>query len=279
VFAIAEVMTRCFDQAGEHESKAVGTPADKGGLFVAEYLLGGIHTVLQKIERPLNENERRCLSSPLDTVPRLVTAFGTLRWTLLWVGILALCIFLFAKGLYRPDGPAGVWNAVIPTVFIVGIVSFYFAYMVVSGYFHWSRHARRFTREGAPKIRAALADGQASVCSVTSECAIVIEEFEDEGSAYLFDLGDGTSLYLRGQEYFPEDDDAPWPARQFEIVRTSLDGRLVGIFTGREAVPQVRTVSLAEMPESFLFSAEPKTETILPGQPDEILKRFGYHAA
>jgi hypothetical protein len=35
---------------------------------------------------------------------------------------------------------------------------------------------------------------------------------------------------------------------------------------------------MAEMPESFLFSEEPKTETILPGQPEDILKRLGHHA-
>jgi hypothetical protein len=123
---------------------------------------------------------------------------------------------------------------VIPIVFVVGILSFYFACMVISGYVHWSRHARRFVCEDAPKIRAALEDGQAFVWRVTSHRAVVIEEYEDEGSAYIFDLGDGTSLYLRGQEYYPEHDDAPWPAQQFEIVRTALDGRLVGIFTGRE---------------------------------------------
>jgi hypothetical protein len=235
--------------------------------------------VLQKLQRPLNKDERRCLSRPLDGVPRLVTLSGTLRWFALWAGILALCIFLFAKGLFREGGPSGFWMVVIPVVVIVGILSFYFAYMVLSGYFHWSRHARRFVREDAPKIRAALEDGKASVSSVTSDRAVVIEEFEDEGSAYIFDLGDGTSLYLRGQEYYPEDDDAPWPARQFEIVRAGLDGRLVGIFTGREPVPHVRTVPMAEMPKSFLFSDEPKTETILPGQPDEILERLGHHAA
>lgn len=169
--------------------------------------------------------------------------------------------------------------AVIPIVSIVGILSFYFAYMVVSGHLHWSNYARRFAREDAPKIRAALEDGQASVCSVTSDRAIIIEEYEDEGSAYIYDLGDGTSFFLRGQEYFPEDDDAPWPARQFEIVRTGLDGRLVGIFTSREPMSQVRTVPMAEMPESFLFSDEPKTETILPGQPEEILRRLGHHTA
>ena len=211
-------------------------------------------------------------------MPRIVTFSGTLRWFVLWAGILGVCILLFAKGLSRPGGPSGVWLVFIPVICIIGILSFYSAYMVISGYFRWSRYARRFTREVAPGIQAALNNGQASVGSVTSDCAIVIEEYEDEGSAYIYDLGDGTSLYLRGQEYYPEAKDVPWPARQFDIVRTSFDGRLVGIFTGNEPVAVIRTVPVAEMPEGFWSADEPKTETILPGRPDEILKRLGHRA-
>ena len=157
--------------------------------------------MLQKLQRPLNENERRCLSRPLDTVPRIVTLSGTFRWFALWAGTLAICFFLFAKGLFRSGGPSGLWVVVIPIVVIVGILSFYFAYMVVSGYFRWSGYARRFARDSVPRIRAALEDGDASVCSVRSDRAVVIEEYEDDGSAYIYDLGHGTSLYLRGQEY------------------------------------------------------------------------------
>jgi hypothetical protein len=235
--------------------------------------------VLQKLERPFNEKERRCLRRPLEAVPRIVTLSGTFRWFALWAGILTVCICLFAKGLSKQDGPSGLWLVVIPVAFVIGILAFYFAYMLVSSYFHWSRNARRFAREDDPKIRAALEDGLALVCRVSTDCAIVIEQYEDEGSAFIYDLGDGTSFYLRGQEYYPEDNGAPWPARQFEIVRTRLDRRLVGIFTGNEAVPQVRTVSMAEMPHGFSFSDDPKTETILPGQPDEILKRLGHHGS
>src|SRR2546422_4522962 len=78
------------------------------------YVVGGIRNVLQKLQRPLNEQERRCLSRPLDTVRRIVTLSGTLRWFALWAGILVICILLFAKGLYRPSGPSGLWMVVMP---------------------------------------------------------------------------------------------------------------------------------------------------------------------
>jgi len=124
-----------------------------------------------------------------------------------------------------------------------------------------------------------LENGRASVCSITSDRAIVIEDWVYDDPAYIFDLGDGRSLYLRGPEYRPKDDDAPWPARQFEIVRTSPDGLWVGVFTGREPLSQVRRVPMAEMPESYWYSCEPKTEAVLPGRPDEILRWLGHLAA
>ncbi len=228
--------------------------------------------MLQKIQRPLNENERGSLTRLLDKEP-IVSLSDTLRWVTLWFGVLAICLFLFAKGLFRPDGPSGVWMGIIPIVVITGILSFYAAYMVIRSYFHWSRHERRFTRDTVPKLRAALADGQADVSLVTSDRVIVIED--DEGFAtYLFDLGDGTTLQLRGQDIYPANEDAAWPARQFEIVRTRLDGLELGIFAGKEPVPQVRTVPVEEMPYSFMIYEVPDTETILMGQPEDILKRF-----
>jgi hypothetical protein len=168
--------------------------------------------------------------------------------------------------------------AVIPAAVIVGILCSYFAYMVLASYFRLSGYARRFEREEAPRIRAALEHGGASVCSVTSNRVLVIEESEDEGSAYIYDLGDGTSLYLRGQDYQPEDGRAPWPARRFEIVRTGTDNRLVGIFGSDEALKPFQVIPMAEMPESFWFADEPQTETVLEGRPEDIVRRLG-HAA
>jgi len=235
--------------------------------------------MLNKHERPLNKTERRCLVYMLETVPGLVTKLGTIRWFSLWTGILILCIFLFAIGLFRAGGPSGVWLAVLPVVVIFGILAFYSAYMVVSSYIHLSRFSKRFARDEAPRVRAALEDGRASVCSITSDRVVFIEAFEDEDSVYIFDLGDSTSFFIRGQDYSPENDEEPWPAHQFEIVRTVLNDQMVGIFSARGRIENMRKISMAEMPESFWSCDEPKTETILSGKPDEILSRLGYKAA
>jgi hypothetical protein len=231
--------------------------------------------MIQKLQRPLNENERRCLSRLFEVVPRIASFSKSFRWLALWTSILGICVFLFARGLFRPGGPSGIWMVIIPITCIFGISAFYCAYMVFSGYLRLLGYARRFNRDQAPKIRAALDDGRASVLIITSDRVVVIEEYEDEGLAYIYDLGDGTSLFLRGEDYFPEEEDAPWPARQFEIVRSSLNGKSVGIFAGREAPAQIRKIAMAKMPQSFCLADEPKTETILQGEPDEILRKLG----
>jgi hypothetical protein len=132
-----------------------------------------------------------------------------------------------------------------------------------------------------PRIRAALEHGGASVCSVTSDGVIVIEESEDAGVAFIYDLGDGTSFYLRSDDYdyypdSPDVKDEPWPAHRFEIVRSSANGLLVGVYGASGRLEPLKTVPIEEMPESFLSAQEPKTETVLPGRPEGVLRRLGY---
>jgi hypothetical protein len=112
----------------------------------------------------------------------------------------------------------------------------------------------------------------------------VIEETKDAGVAFIYDLGDGTSFYLRSDDYdyYPESTtgtEKPWPAHRFDIVRSSANDLLVGVFGAREQLEPSQTVPITEMPHSFLSAEEPKTETILPGSPEEILKRLGHRPA
>jgi hypothetical protein len=239
-----------------------------------KFLSGQGGGVLELLERPLSERERQALSRQLDST-LLKTSIGSpVRWLTLATGILGICVFLFVRGLLRQDGPTGVWIIVVPVVVPVGILAFYVASSIVIGHFHWSRFAKQFAMNSGPAIREALDNGQAFVCRVRSDSVVVVQEDEDEGSAYIFDLGDGSSLYLRGQEYFPDLESSPWPAGQFEIVRTKVDRLLVGVFAGSEPVADIREVRMSEMPESFWFADVPESESILPGAPTEILARL-----
>ncbi|HEV7591346.1 MAG TPA: hypothetical protein VGO40_24750, partial [Longimicrobium sp.] len=60
---------------------------------------------------------------------------------------------------------------------------------------HQSRNSAALTR--------ALEDGRVTVKRVSAVAVIEIEPLEDEGTGYVFDLGDGRVLFLKGQEYVP----------------------------------------------------------------------------
>lgn len=235
--------------------------------------------MLELLERPLSERELHALSRQIDKTRLMTPISSSVRWLTLATGILGICVVLFVRGLFRQDGPTGVWIIVVPVVAPVGIIAFYVSSSIVIGHVHWSRFAKQFALNNAPAIRKALDNGQAFVCRVRSDSVVVVQEDEDEGSAYIFDLGDGSSLYLRGQEYFPEIESSPWPARQFEIVRTKVDRLLVGVFAGSEPVADIREVRISEMPESFWFADDPESESILLGTPTEILARLCHQQA
>jgi hypothetical protein len=227
--------------------------------------------MLEKARRALDRKERQILKDLIGPAAPVVTLSNTLRWFTLWAGILALCVIGTIKAESLPGGPP----LVIPVTFVVGLLAFYFAYMVARSHVEISRRLRRF-QSNVPRLKADLQDGSASVLTVTAAQVVVIEQSEDEGSAYIFDLGDGTCLFLRGGDDY-EPDGAPWPARRFEIVRTA-SGWYLGVFGAEEALEPVRTIPMSEMPESFWFSEHPASETVIPGSPEDVLRSLGHPA-
>ena len=125
--------------------------------------------------------------------------------------------------------------------------------------------------EIAPLIESALREGLVSSKKVSASSVIVIEEFEDEGSGYLFDVGNTQTLLLKGQTYYPIVDDNPWPNSDFEIVRTT-DGKYeLGLFcTGHELKPD-RTFQTEDCIDNFVWDAK---EELFSELPDEVLKRI-----
>ncbi len=124
----------------------------------------------------------------------------------------------------------------------------------------------------------------ATILRVASQRAIVIEEAEDEGDAYLFDLGDGTSLFLQGQEYdelteVMAGEKAPVYVlpRQFDIVRTAVHGLWLGVANRQGTMrPELTVVAARDISLDFSVDASIETECVLPGNPREALARMGY---
>lgn len=85
------------------------------------------------------------------------------------------------------------------------------------------RDARRDTaalRTMAQRFDSALDHDRAEVFEIDARAYAEIEEIEDEGACYAFDLGDGRLVFITGQEFYP---DERFPCLGFSLV-SPLDG-------------------------------------------------------
>jgi len=234
--------------------------------------------MLERSERRLTTEERADFHRALDSQGGKPSLGNSLFWFAVWSGTCLACFAGLMTLFALLDEPSGLWFIVIPIPVIVGILSFYAACIVVSSHFRFAGYSRHFIRETAPQMLAALSDGRASVLRVTSDNLIVVDgsdAFEGD-MTYIYAIGDGTSLYLRGQDIGPEDRDATWPARSFEIVTTRAHGLWIGILACEGALEPSLTIPLEEMPEDYWWTSEPESESILSGEPEEVLRRLGY---
>ncbi|MCA9218267.1 MAG: hypothetical protein KDB27_34600, partial [Planctomycetales bacterium] len=188
-----------------------------------------MNSVYEELTRNMNEQERGLLNErTLSTVPA-VTLAGTALWLAVWTGGMLFCVLAIA-GLIILDHPvlAGILGGPIA---LSGIVCLYAIIMLLDGHFRLTRYHREFVRrDDIPVIKAAIDAGQVFVKKVSAEAVIEIAEFEDEGSGYIYDVGDGKSLFLKGQWFYPVCDDKPWPNSEFELVRTVHGNVWIGIF-------------------------------------------------
>ncbi|HEY0152592.1 MAG TPA: hypothetical protein VGB92_11385 [Longimicrobium sp.] len=93
------------------------------------------------------------------------------------------------------------------------------------------------------KLARVLEDGRVTVKRVRAVAVVELQPMEDEGAGYLFALGDGRVLFLKGQDYEPtDDDDPPWPNTDFEIVRAALDDTFIGLHCHGDALPPLRLI-------------------------------------
>jgi hypothetical protein len=100
------------------------------------------------------------------------------------------------------------------------------------------KNLEAFATRRSSALARVLEDGRVTVKRVRAVAVVEIEPIEDEGTGYVFDLGDGRVLFIKGSYYFPEDDEAPWPNTDFEIVRAAADGMILDVHChGTELLP------------------------------------------
>jgi hypothetical protein len=236
--------------------------------------------VLEKYERPLTADERAILNAQLESgsQPRREEVWRRLLLCLaiLMLGIVALVgLAAWLDGKPHWVGALGTVLAIL--IVIVCVAAGCGAWIKIASYRADVFYATQFIQQTSPQIRAALENGRASVCRVTAVAVIVIEEYleEDMGSGYLYDLGDGTSFYLRGHEYDLDEGAGFFVPRQFEIVRTAENDLWLGIFHVDGRLEPELQVSMKEMPQEYVWH-DPQSESVLPGRPREVLSRLGY---
>jgi hypothetical protein len=96
------------------------------------------------------------------------------------------------------------------------------------------------------KLARELEDGRVTVRRVHATAVVEIEPVEDEGTGYVFDVGDGRVLFIK-DAFLPGDEETPWPNTDFEIVRAAADGRFLDVHCHGTALPPLRVVRRDEV--------------------------------
>jgi hypothetical protein len=137
-----------------------------------------------------------------------------------------------------------------------------------------------FEQTRGPQIREALEDGRAVVCRVGAVGVIVVEQSQHEfGSILIYDLGDGRSFLMWAHDFSYLDDRnfTPQLPQQFDIVRTRLHGLWLGLANCEGELEADFKIWDEDMPEqSFDRSNLPTSESVVLGEPREVLAGFGY---
>jgi hypothetical protein len=110
-----------------------------------------------------------------------------------------------------------------------------------------ARFERLWRRDELPKLERALRDNTAWVRRVQPNQVIEIWQYEDEGDGYIFDVGNGKLLYLKGQWTEFDDENAPWPNTDFEIIRTSRDHLFLDIICLGQKLEPIRAIASSEL--------------------------------
>jgi hypothetical protein len=217
----------------------------------------------------MSEQEKRHLTALVREAKPLVDWRQTLKWTGVWfIGLVACGLLAVGLVVHRPGALAGVF-AGIPAV--AGLICLYALIAVIAGHVRWSRYHKDFTRRTVPQLQAALRAGRVDAKHVTARGVIEIAEVEDESPGYLFDVGDGNTLFLKGQRYVPAQtsDDGRWPNTDFEIVRSPTEHLWIGIFCSGEKLEPSAVIESTKCKDNVTWS---EREELVQGTPESVLK-------
>ena len=157
--------------------------------------------MLSASRRPLTETERRFLRSKI----RSLTARGR-RASVVALPVTGGVVFIL-----------WLWTILASDVNRVIVTAFWL--IVGAGIAVWVRrdmrsHARDFETMSRG-LESALRRNAADVYDVRAESFAELEEIEDEGACYAFEMDDGRITFIQGQEFY---ESARFPSLDFSLV-------------------------------------------------------------
>jgi len=192
--------------------------------------------MIQDSVREMTADERASLQGALGPQPAAVWQSDGSRetWGLAAVWILTLVV-IASTGRVNKGGlaVAAAVGAILVGRWLVA---------AARGKARRTKFQQGYAAHRSREIARVLEDGRVTVRRVRAVAVVEIEPLEDEGTGYVFDLGDGRVLFIKGNDYFPADDEAPWPNTEFEIVRTAADGGILDVHCNGAALPPMRVV-------------------------------------
>lgn len=76
--------------------------------------------------------------------------------------------------------------------------------------------------------------GEAQVTTYAATAALRLEEFEDEGPGYFFDVGEGKLLFLQSPRLGDLEQEEGFPGREIDVARTAHSGMVLDVRTRGE---------------------------------------------
>ena len=193
--------------------------------------------MLETSERALTTDERAHLAA------RLHNARDESSKALLKSGgaSAAVCGVLMLLTLWLSDAPAAV-------------ITGFWALMTVMFTVWIGMPSRRLMRGQIPIFEGALETDRVREVRLRSGRVVEFEEFEDEGACYAFAHGDGSSVFIVGQEFYEDDD---FPNSDFSMIeilgKSGIPIDILTVNRGRKLTPErvvpVQVKNGLELPE------------------------------
>ena len=224
--------------------------------------------MISETQRQMTAEERAMLQTWIISTPK---PEGFARSVLVGSGLLVAALLLVVAFVFLLTLRVNLVLLVIAAVimFFVGFGCVFIGGNMISSTFGLMRIRRNLIKTQNPRIAEALLDGKVRVLSVEADSVVHLEEFEDEGSAFLFSVEPTRTLILKGQDIYPVEQSMPWPAQRFEIIRTVLHDIKVGVVSsGTELVPKF-TRPLYDCNEDFIWSEK---QEIIDKPVDQVLR-------